>query len=134
MAVTVNTKSVKPESEQDAQKVGTYNELLNEYDAVMAGLLEVPITSANVTLTRTQALSRILKLTGILTGNRTLFIPHTGGASRQITIWNATSGAFTVTVKTTAGGSTGPAITQGKAQIIFHDGTNVKVAAPEVTP
>lgn len=134
MSVTINTGSSKPENEQDAQKVGTYNELLNEFDAVMAGMLEVSITTANVTLSRAQALNRVLKLTGTLTGNRTLFIPHTGGAARQITIWNATSGAFSVTVKTTAGGSTGPAITQGKAQIIFHDGTNVKVAAPEVTP
>lgn len=134
MANTVNTGSTKPESENDSIKVGTYNELLNEFDAAFAGLVEVAITTANVTLTRAQALNKIIKLTGTLTGNRTLFIPHTLGAARQITIWNATSGAFTVTVKTTAGSSTGPVITQAKAQIIFHDGTNVKVAAPEVTP
>lgn len=134
MAVTLNTGSTKPDSEQDAQKVGTYNELLNEFDAVMAGMLEVAVAAGNVTLTRAQALNKVLKLTGVLTANRTVFIPSTGGASRQFTIWNSTSGAFTVTIKTTAGGSTGPNITQGKAQIVFHDGTNVKVAAPEVTP
>lgn len=134
MAVTVNTGATKPDSEQDAQKVGTYNELANDFDAVMAGMLNVSVTTADVTLTRAQALNKVVKLTGALTGNRVVFIPHTGGAARQITFWNATTGAFTITVKTTAGGSTGPTVTQGKAQILFHDGTNVKVAAPEVTP
>jgi hypothetical protein len=134
MAQTTNTKSLKPDSENDAQKVATYNELLDENDAVTCGMLDVSVTTANVTLTRAQALNKVIKFTGTLTGNRTVFIPHTGGASRQITFWNATSGAFTISVKTTAGGSTGPNVTQGKAQILFHDGTNVKAAAPEVTP
>lgn len=134
MSVTINTGSLKPNSEQDAQKVGTYNETLNDYDAVMAGMIVVSVTTADVTLTRAQALNKVIKFTGVLTGNRTVFIPHTLGAARQITFWNATSGAFTVTVKTTAGGSTGPAITQGKAQICFHDNVNVLRAGAEVTP
>ena len=134
MGQTTNTKSVKPEGESDGQKVDTYNELLDEYDSLIAGMLTVSVTTANVTLTRAQALNQVIKFTGTLTGNRTVFIPHTGGAARQITFWNTTSGAFTITVKTTAGGSAGPNVTQGKAQILFHDGTNVKVAAPEVTP
>lgn len=134
MGQTTNTRSTKPDGESDSQKVGTYNELLDENDAVTCGMIEVPVTTADVTLTRAQALNRVIKFTGTLTGNRTVFIPHTGGSARQITFWNATSGAFTITVKTTAGGSTGPNVTQGKAQILFHDGTNVKAAAPEVTP
>lgn len=134
MALTANGGSTLPDNEADGQKVATYNELAHESDSVMMGLEEITITTANVTLTREQALICVVKLIGTLTGNRVLFLPATGGCARMILIWNATAGAFTVTVKTTAGGSTGPVITQGKAQLIFHDGTNVKVAAPEVTP
>lgn len=134
MGQTINLKAIKPDGESDAQKVGTYNEALDDIDAAFGGMIEVAVTTADVTLTRAQALSRVIKFTGTLTNNRAVLIPHTGGAARQITFWNATSGAFTITVKTTAGGSSGPNVTQGKAQILFHDGTNVKAAAPEVTP
>ena len=134
MANTLNLGSRKVASETDSQKVATINELQDEFDASIAGLVEIPITTANVTLTRTQSLNKIVKLTGTLTGNRVLFIPHTLGAARHMIIWNATAGAFTATIKTTAGGSTGPAITQGKAQGIFHDNVNVYRAGAEVTP
>lgn len=134
MPNTLNLGSRQVVGETDSQKIATINESLDEMDAAVAGLVEITITTANITLTRTQALNKIVKLTGTLTGNRTLFIPHTLGAARQITIWNATAGAFTVTVKTTAGSSTGPAITQSKVQIVFHDNVNVYRGGAEVTP
>jgi hypothetical protein len=132
MATTANLGSSKPVSEHDENKVATYNELLDEYDSTIAGLVEVAVTTTNVTLTRVQALTKVIKVTGTLTGNRVLFIPHTLGAARSVIVWNATSGAFTLTVKTTAGGSTGIAVTQTKKQLLFHDGTNVLAGAAEV--
>jgi hypothetical protein len=132
MADTTYLGATKPTSEHDENKVATYNALADDYDAAIAGFLSIAITTANVTLTRAQALNKIIKLTGTLTGNRELFIPYTGGAGRAFIIWNATSGAFTVTVRTTAGGSTGTAVTQAKKQLLFHDGTNVLAGAPEV--
>lgn len=128
MASTVNLGSVKPVSEHDENKVASINGVLDEYDANMAGLVTVTVTTADVTLTRAQALNAVIKVTGTLTGNRVLFIPHTGGANRAFILWNATAGAFTLTVKTTAGGSTGIAVTQAKKQLLFHDGTHVLAA------
>lgn len=129
MANTTYLGSTKPVSEHDENKVAAYNALVDEFDSAIAGMVEVAITIANVTLTRAQALNKVIKLTGVLTGNRDLLIPHTLGAGREFIIWNATTGAFSVTVKTTAGGSTGVAVTQTNKQILFHDGTNVLAAA-----
>lgn len=60
------------------------------------------------------------KFTGILTGNRTIVVPTT---VQQYWIDNATSGAFTLTVKTSAGA--GVAVTQGQRAILYCDGTDV---------
>lgn len=132
MATTTYLGSMMPTSEHDENKIAAYNELLSEFDSAIGGMVEIAITTANITLTRAQALNKVIKTTGTLTGNRVLFIPHTLGAGRAFIVWNATSGAFTVTVKTTAGGSTGIAVTQTKSQVLFHDSTNVKAAAPEI--
>jgi hypothetical protein len=132
MSDTTYLGSTKPESEHDENKVAAYNELLDEFDSTLAGLVEVAVTTANVTLERVQALTKVIKVTGTLTNNRVLFIPHTLGAARAVIVWNATSGAFTLTVKTTAGGSTGIAVTQTKKQLLFHDGVNVYAGAAEV--
>ena len=135
MANTTNTGSLKVAGDGASQKIPTINTLLDEFDSAFGGYLEKSVAgSGNVTLTRAEALHVCLKLTGVLTGARVVLIPHLLGASRFINIWNATSGAFSLTVKTTAGGSTGPAITQGKSQLVFHNNTNVHIAAPEVTP
>jgi hypothetical protein len=73
-----------------------------------------------VTLTATEAGNAILKFTGALTANISVVVPTATGTW---TIINATSGAFTLTVKTSAG--TGIAITQGLNWGVICDGTNV---------
>lgn len=144
MGITLNTKSTKPVSEQDAQKVATYNELADDFDAVVGGMLTLSVAgSANVTLTRTQALNKRLKFTGVLTGNITIYLPvitnaaitpptTTIGTRRDYLVWNATTGAFTLTIKTSAVGSAGAVITQTKEVTIAHDGTDVKKVTTEV--
>jgi hypothetical protein len=135
MGTTLNAGITKPLSENDAQKVGTYNNAVDELDAAALGYGEKSVAgTGNVTLTRTEALHAVFKFTGTLTGNKVVLIPHTLGSSRLISVWNATTGAFTLTIKTTAAGSTGVAITQNKVKLLFHDNVNVYSAAAEVTP
>ena len=61
------------------------------------------------------------KLTGVLTGNRSIVVPNT---VQQYWVDNSTTGAFTVDVKTAAQ-VTPVAITQGQRAIMYCDGTNV---------
>ena len=62
----------------------------------------------------------MIELTGVLTGNRTFEVPTD---DRVYTIFNNTTGAFTVEVKTTAG--TGVIIDQGKHLRVYCDSTDV---------
>ena len=69
-------------------------------------------------------LNRIVyKFTGALTGNRTVIVPAT---VQQYWIDNSTTGAYTLTVKTSAG--TGVAVTQASRGIYYCNGTDVIVA------
>jgi hypothetical protein len=58
--------------------------------------------------------------TGALTGNRNIIVPNT---VQQYWVTNATTGAYTLTVKTAAGA--GIVVTQNEAQILYCDGTAV---------
>ncbi|SAK98595.1 phage tail collar domain-containing protein [Caballeronia pedi] len=75
---------------------------------------------ANVTLTAVEAGRGILKLTGAITANIAVIVP---ASSALYTVWNSTTGAYTLTVKTASG--TGVAVTQGQSVELFCDGTNV---------
>lgn len=137
MASTTYTKIEKPSSEQDANKVVTLNVGTDDIDVMVGGFLSISVAgSSNVTLTRAQALNAVLKFTGALTGNIIIYIPvianaaitpptTTIGAIREYTVWNATTGAFSLTVKTSAVASAGVAVTQGTKSLLAHDGTDV---------
>ena len=76
--------------------------------------------TGNYTLS-TFELDRIAyNLFGTLTGNRNIIVPTT---IQQYWITNDTTGAYTLTVKTSSG--TGITVPQGEAQILYCDGTNV---------
>jgi hypothetical protein len=65
----------------------------------------------------------VIKLTGTITGNVDVIIPDS--VEKTYIIENATSGAFTVTVKTSSGtGVTWSATDKGK-KMVYSDGTNV---------
>ena len=68
--------------------------------------------------------SPIVRFTGVLTGNRTVLWPATGG-TRWAVFVNDTTGAFTLTLKTDQGSSTGVAIPQGYGLLCYHNGTHV---------
>jgi hypothetical protein len=75
---------------------------------------------ANVTLTAAQAANDILEFTGAITANINVVVPT---QPQQWTVFNNTTGAFTLTVKTNAG--TGIVVASTKRAILYSDGTNV---------
>jgi len=89
--------------------------------------LSVAGGAGNTTLTAAQARNDIMEFTGALTGARNIIVP---AVTKSFTVYNNTSGAFALTVKTAAG--TGVAITQGKRAAVYCDGTNVVVASDDI--
>ena len=67
--------------------------------------------------------NKVIKLTGTLTANVNVVVPD--NVEKTYIIENATSGAFTVTVKTTSG--TGPTFAGGDKSIklVYSDGTDI---------
>lgn len=101
----------------------------------LGGFLSKSIAgTGSVTLTAVEAGNGIIVLTGALTGNRNVIVPSS--PTRPWIIRNATTGAFSVTVKTAAGA--GVVVAQGQNAAVFCDGTNVLAgeswAAPLASP
>lgn len=89
------------------------------------------LSNSNVTVTTSESQNLRIYLQGTLTANVNILLPAVGG------MWivdNETTGSFTVTVKTVAGGSTGVAVSQGVRSFITANGTNVYFADDRVTP
>jgi hypothetical protein len=76
--------------------------------------------STDVTLTSAEAAYSIIYFTGVLTGNINVIVPV---AVNEWVMFNNTTGAYTLTVKTPSG--SGVAITQATRRILNSDGTNV---------
>lgn len=93
---------------------------------VQTRLVKSVAGSSDVTLTTTEAGNIIQSYTGLLTGNINVIVPTTVAI---YFIYNNTTGAFSLTVKTATG--TGVQVTQGKRNIVYCDGTNVVVAIDE---
>lgn len=110
-------------------RVNTWGPPLNAnfsiIDNNLAGRLSVSLSSSDVTLNATQAQNAIYLLTGTLSANVNLLFPAVGGIW---TVVNGTTGNFSVTVKTVAGGSVGTAVAQGSSSIVYSDATNVRRA------
>jgi hypothetical protein len=88
------------------------------------------LTNANVTLTPAQAAKNRITLAGTLTGNVQIILPTW---TKDWTIVNNTTGAFTATVKTASG--TGIAIPQDASPTkVTGDGTNITQLAENVPP
>lgn len=94
------------------------------------GSVSVAMSSSNVTLTPLQYGKNIIVITGTLTANVNLIFPN---ISNTWVIVNNTTGAFTLTAKTSAG--TGPVIASSSASLIYGDSTNIyNTASIGVTP
>ncbi len=120
------------------ENIGTWGTELNNLeitytDSILGGTLSVSLASSNVALTQAQRRNLAFALSGTLTADLTITFPLNFNSATVATggffiFDNATSGAFTVTVKTVASGSTGVVVPQGKRAILYSNGTNVTYA------
>lgn len=107
--------------------------LADGLESVFASYLSLDLAgSGDYTLDpATEARAEIIELTGTLTGARNLIVP-TSWAGREWLIYNNTSGAFTLTVKTAAGA--GIVIGFGKNAAVWTNGTRVLRLTADTTP
>lgn len=89
--------------------------------SAVGGYLSKAVTGGTVTLSEMESSNPVIALTGTLTSNLTVILPTT--VKRLWAVYNATTGAFTVTMKLIAG--TGVAVAQGKRNLVYTDGVNV---------
>lgn len=75
---------------------------------------------SNVTLTSAEASNQFIEFTGTLSANINVIVPAT---ARSFFFYNATAGAYTLTVKTASG--TGVVVPQGGRVLLECDATNV---------
>jgi len=108
---------------------GTWNVPANAnytlLDQAYGSTSTISMASGSVNLTTAGNQYQYLRfvLTGALTTNVNLTIPS--GVGGSWVIQNNTTGAYTVTFKTTAGGSTGVSLPQGYQILVASDGTNI---------
>jgi hypothetical protein len=123
--------SLKLTVQATGENSGTWGQITNTnlliLEQAIGGYDSVGITAA-ATLTFTNgALSngknQVLKLTGTITGNKNVVIPD--GIEKTYIVENATSGAFTVTFKTTSGTGVTWTATDKGTKVLYSDGTNV---------
>ena len=132
------TARLKLERQTSGENSGTWGDLVNytfnRLDASVDGWANVNVAgSANVTLTSNNATlntndsttddevhNRTLELFGALTGNINVF---TGDVENSFTVFNNTSGAYTLTFGPTTG--TGVALAQGAKTIVYSDGSTM---------
>tara|TARA_R110000751_G_scaffold456_1_gene1656 strand:- start:592 stop:1053 length:462 start_codon:yes stop_codon:yes gene_type:complete len=110
---------------------GTWGQITNTnlliLEQAIGGYDAVGVTSGATLAFTNGALSngknKVLKLTGTIAGNVDVIVPD--GIEKTYVIQNATTGAFTVTVKTTSG--TGPtfAATDKSNKLVYSDGTDI---------
>ena len=111
-----------------AQKEPTINAALAALDIAVGGILPLSVAGLTTyTPTTEEARNPVIVATGALTANCTILIPVAAGTgrSRVFVVHNDTTGAFTLAIKTTAAGSTGVAVAQGRRAILYHDNTHV---------
>jgi hypothetical protein len=103
------------------------NSNLNLLQQAIAGYQSVALTSTNTTLSMTNATisdarNAVLRFTGTITANCTIFIET--GIEKTYIVDNATSGAFTVALNQVGGSSVIWGTTDKSHKIIYLDGTN----------
>jgi hypothetical protein len=106
------------------------NSNLNLIQQAIAGYQEVSIAGGAQTTalvmsdaTISNARNAVIKLTGTITGNQIVTIPD--GIEKTYTIYNGTTGAFTVQFKTASGSGPTFSTTNKGALLVYSDGTNI---------
>ena len=115
------------------------NTALSRIEEAIGDITNIAVTTANYTLEDTQYTEHndstptseshvaAIKATGALTGNRQVIVPS---RNKIYWFWNATSGSYSLTVKTAAGN--GIAVPQNSLMGLICDGTNVEALTASV--
>ena len=124
VAYTPNRGYSLPTVAGDLNQWGVFlNQGTSIMDNNMGGQAFVNVAgAADVTATAANAQNLVQSLTGVLTGDISYRLPNVGSF---YIINNATTGAFTLTIKTTAGGSNGVIVPQGTQLAVYSRGGNV---------
>lgn len=85
------------------------------------GVLTKAVVGGTNTLTGSDASATVMSFTGALTSNAVVVVPTTG--RKFWIVRNATSGAFTLSVKTATGSA--EFVLQGKTNVLYTDGVSV---------
>ena len=127
MPSTAST-TLRLEKMANGENTGTWgtkaNLNLDMIEAAVAGTTSISTTGGTTTLsnvdyTNDQAKKALLYVTGTLVSNATIVIPN---ASKTYKVFNQTSGAFTLSVKTASG--TAKTVTQATSVELYCDGSN----------
>ena len=130
MASTFST-SLKLELMATGENAGTWgtktNTNLSLVEQAIGGYQEIDVASSDVALTMSNASisnarNMVIKLTGTLAGTRVITLPD-DIEKVFIVVDGTTHSGNTLTFKTVSG--TGVALTEGKTDIVFSNGTNV---------
>ena len=124
VAYTPNRGYSLPTVAGDLNQWGVFlNQGTSIMDNNMGGQAFVNVAgAADVTATAANAQNLVQSLTGVLTGDISYRLPNVGSF---YIINNATTGAFTLTIKTTAGGSNGVIVPQGTQLAVYSRGGDV---------
>lgn len=94
----------------------------------IAGVASISVTTANIDLTFTapplqtqNGRKAVLRLTGASTGSRTISVNAT---AKSFIVDNATTGGYDHVIQVTGGGGTSVTIPNGKALLVYTDGTD----------
>lgn len=104
----------------DEDQVVVYNGTDWVLDTRMPMLSKSVAGGVDVTLTEAESRYPAIDLTGAITANINVIVTTT---PKLIVVKNSTTGAYTVTVKTSAG--SGVIVSQGTRSLLYCDGTNV---------
>lgn len=126
MTTTTNKGYTVPTVGGDFGTWGTeLNGDLGIIDNNLGGVVSVNAAgNSNITASAAQAQNLVTILTGVLTGNIQYILPATGG---MYIIQNSTTGAFTVTIASSGGGST-VVLPQATILTFVCDATNIALA------
>lgn len=108
--------------EQDGLWGGITNDNWSLTDLLSGGNFPISLASSDVTVSAANAINAAYPLTGTLSANVVVKFPEVGGF---YIVKNATSGAFSVTIKTTNVASVGVVVPQGRSLLVWTDGTDV---------
>ena len=126
-----NSDSLKLTVQATGANSGTWGQITNTnlliLEQAIGGYDAVGVTSG-ATLTFSNGVlsngkNQILKLTGTITGNVNVIIPDS--VEKTYTVQNSTTGAHTVTFKTTSGTGVTWTATDKGTKVLYSDGTNV---------